>query len=380
MSRFFRIVLTATVLCAVVVCKGVFADEGNGNQANFPNGVHENLPPAVPSKPDDRVDNSASFEKDLLPNSATAPPDITESQEAKPPSNFHQVEDGERDRDDLRAAIERDNAEVDAFENGFARRERSSHDREAAETVAWSYFLGMHDFEQDIAKARSMFIALAAEGSAAAQFGLGVMYATGIGMNVSQPKALLYYTLASWGEYPLAWMALGFRHFSGHSTDYNCDTAALYYHHVASSVVNDMDILGGQTVTRVRVSDESDGSGSSVLDPEFVQYYQYLADKGESAAQLALGLLYLQGKHGVEMDIELAHDYLMQASENDNAQADAYLGRMHMKGTSVTPQDFEKAYDYFQRSASKDSPMGMVGLGLLCSLGDRVKQFQSLCI
>lgn len=64
-------------------------------------------------------------------------------------------------------------------------------------------------------------------------------------------------------------------------------------------------------VQRIRLLDEQEnpGSGSGLLDEDLIQYYQFLADKGDVQAQVGLGQLYYQGGRGVDIN----HDVSMNS-------------------------------------------------------------------
>lgn len=52
-------------------------------------------------------------------------------------------------------------------------------------------------------------------------------------------------------------------------------------------------MTGGTVVQRVRLLDESESPGtqSGLLDDDLIQYYQFLADKGDVQAQVATALV-----------------------------------------------------------------------------------------
>lgn len=58
---------------------------------------------------------------------------------------------------------------------------------------------------------------------------------------------------------------------------------------------------------RIRLLDESEtpGEHSGMLDDDLIQYYQFLADKGDVQAQVGLGQLYYQGGRGVDVNPEV---------------------------------------------------------------------------
>jgi len=58
-------------------------------------------------------------------------------------------------------------------------------------------------------------------------------------------------------------------------------------------VASEASVTGGNVVHRVRLVDEaeSQGSAAGLLDDDLVQYYQFLADKGDVQAQVWTALL-----------------------------------------------------------------------------------------
>jgi len=54
------------------------------------------------------------------------------------------------------------------------------------------------------------------------------------------------------------------------------------------AVASDASVTGGNLVHRVRLLDEAEspGSAAGLLDDDLVQYYQFLADKGDVQAQV----------------------------------------------------------------------------------------------
>ena len=77
---------------------------------------------------------------------------------------------------------------------------------------------------------------------------------------------------------------------------------------------------GGQAVQRIRLLDEAEnpGTASGMLDEDLIQYYQFLADKGDVQAQVGLGQLFYQGGRGVDIN----HDV---SNTNNFENADLHL-------------------------------------------------------
>ena len=156
------------------------------------------------------------------------------------------------------------------------------------------------------------------------------MYSSGLGVNASSSRALIYYTISASSGNIWAQMALGYRYWSGISVINSCETALAFYRRVAKKVEDDVSFSGGSVIQRIRLVDEIEnpGSFSGVLDDDLIQYYQFLADKGDVQAQVGLGQLHYQGGRGVEQDHGRAFHYFMQAADAGNANAMAFLGKV----------------------------------------------------
>ncbi|XP_043226067.1 protein sel-1 homolog 1-like isoform X2 [Amphibalanus amphitrite] len=245
----------------------------------------------------------------------------------------------------------------------------------AAVRLAWARLLGSH-LPQDVTTAKETFERLSARGNPEAQMAMGFMYALGLGVSSSQAKALLHYTFAALGGSSWGQMALAYRQFYGINTASSCEAALTHYRKVCGSVADQVSLSGGSTVSRVRLYDEAEstGSSSSTLDEDLIQYYQFLADKGDVQAQVGLGQLHYQGGRGVERDHQRAYEYFVQAADAGNPNAMAFLGKMYLEGNDVVQQDNTTALKYFERAAELGNPVGQSGLGFMYLYGKGVPQ------
>ncbi|XP_058126856.1 protein sel-1 homolog 1 [Anopheles ziemanni] len=241
--------------------------------------------------------------------------------------------------------------------------------------VAWAHLLG-NPVPLDIEAAKQTFLDLSEEGLPDAQMGLGFMYAAGIGFNVSQAKALVYYTMAASGENSWAQMALGYRYWAGVGVPNSCEMALDYYRKVATKVASQVTFSGGSAVHRIRLLDEVDNSGpsSGILDNDLIDYYQLLADKGDVQAQVGLGQLYYQGGRGIPLDHQRALQYFSQAANAGNAVAMAFLGKIYLEGSDNIKADNETAFKFFKKAADLGNPVGQSGLGIMYLHGKGVRK------
>lgn len=197
------------------------------------------------------------------------------------------------------------------------------------ELLAESYLFG-HDHKIDFQLAHGLLEELSRNGSSVAQMYLGFMYAAGLGVQPSQAKAMLYYTFAAGGGNIFAQMALAYRYWGGINVYQNCESSLKWYRRVAKKVEEEFSFSKASIIHRIRLYDEHEnpGSFSPIVDEDLIQYYQFLADKGDVQAQVGLGQLHFQGARGLEKDHNKASIYFQQAADAGNVNAMAYLGKV----------------------------------------------------
>uniref|UniRef100_A0A8R1I4A4 Uncharacterized protein n=1 Tax=Caenorhabditis japonica TaxID=281687 RepID=A0A8R1I4A4_CAEJA len=160
---------------------------------------------------------------------------------------------------------------------------------------------------------------------------------------------------------------------------YRIGSTLSYYQKVAKTVVDSVKFTTGQTIQRVRLTDENDPTiqmqpGTAPLESNLLEYYKMLADKGDTSAQLGLGQIYLAGGRGLNQNFELAFRYLLSAAESGSSDALMYLGKMYLDGTSFTPKDYQKAFEYLTKAADKSSPGAQAVLGAMYMKGRGVRK------
>lgn len=240
--------------------------------------------------------------------------------------------------------------------------------------IAFAQLHGLY-VPMNIAEAKKTFIELATKGLPQAQSGIGFLYGTGVSMNSSQSRSLIYLTFAALGGDTMGQMMLGYRYWAGIAVSQNCETALTYYRKVASEVADSVTLSGGVMIQRIRLLDEieSAGSSSGKMDDDLIQYYQFLADKGDVQAQVGLGQLNYQGGRGFEQNMQKAYQYFSLAASADNANAQAYLGKIYAEGSDVVKQNNETALKYFEKAAEQGNPVGQAGLGTMYLHGKGVE-------
>lgn len=251
-------------------------------------------------------------------------------------------------------------------------------------SLAEAYLFGSQEHEIDFSKAFTLLKEYSEKGNPTAQLYLGFMYAAGLGVEPSQSKALVYYTFAAACDNLFAKMALAYRHWSGISVYQSCESALRYYREVAKQVEEEFSFSGVHMIQRIRLYDEHENPssyGGSGSDDDLVQYYLYLAEKGDIQAQVGLGQFHFQGARGVEQDHEKALFYFKKAAEAGNTNAMAYLGKIYLDGSPTVEKNTDLALEYFKKAADQENPVGQSGLGLMYLQGkgvpkDYLKAFQ----
>jgi hypothetical protein len=85
---------------------------------------------------------------------------------------------------------------------------------------------------------------------------------------------------------------------------------------------------------------------------------------GHTSAEATLGILYFEGKLGLETDHEKALGFLTRGVSQKNAKAFYYLGKMIEEGLGGTPQDKKRALSLYEDSAAQNYTAAKARLGI----------------
>jgi TPR repeat protein len=108
------------------------------------------------------------------------------------------------------------------------------------------------------------------------------------------------------------------------------------------------------------------------LLPERYEEMLSKAEKGEAAAQLALGMMYQEGR-SIGKDYPEAFKWYKMAAEQNDARAQSALGAMLFGGQGLKENGTE-AMNWFRKAAEQNDPRGQNGLGLCYYMGTAVKK------
>ncbi|ELW49887.1 Protein sel-1 like protein 1 [Tupaia chinensis] len=172
---------------------------------------------------------------------------------------------------------------------------------------------------------------------------------------------------------------LGYRYWAGIGVLQSCESALTHYRLVANHVASDISLTGGSVVQRIRLPDEVENPGmnSGMLEEDLIQYYQFLAEKGDVQAQRAFDYFNLAANagnsHAMAFLGKRAFDYFNLAANAGNSHAMAFLGKMYSEGSDTVPQSNETALHYFKKAADMGNPVGQSGLGMAYLYGRGVQ-------
>ncbi|KAG5439573.1 hypothetical protein PCANB_002149 [Pneumocystis canis] len=274
------------------------------------------------------------------------------------------------------------------------------------------HFYGNFSHPLDLYKAFLFYKELADRtGNATAQLNLGLFYAAGLVDEVprNQAKALLYFMFSASQGNIRAEMIIGYRYFLGIGAPQSCRIAAEYYKKVADKVMSHFDSgpPGGITLPRTprKFADDKGGiygEGASVVSSgieykkkkkligkiqriekkemdNYIDYYSYIAEKGDVDAQLLLGKLFYLGTSSIERNFKKSFSYFKRIArlywkKNGDpydekygpgaAETARYLGLMYFRGEGVA-QNFRIAKIWFQRGINIGDAVCQNNMGMI---------------
>lgn len=115
-------------------------------------------------------------------------------------------------------------------------------------------------------------------------------------------------------------------------------------------------------------------NGQGVPKDEAVGFSWYLkaAEKGYPDAEYNVAIAYYNGQ-GVEKDYSTAFSWFLKAGDQGVVEAEYDLGVMYLQGKGV-PQDYVSAVKWLQDAADQGNPSAQYNLGLMYQNGEGVSQ------
>lgn len=166
-------------------------------------------------------------------------------------------------------------------------------------------------------KAMDLWMPLAEDGDAKAQFGIGYLYDKGLGVPRDTAEAIRWYRLSAEQDYALSQLNLG----------------AIY----------------------------QEGRDDFPADPgRAADWFRLAAEQGNADAQYNLGKLYYRGQ-GLPRHYELAIEWLQRAADQDHIKAINHLGILYARGLGVDANP-ERGFELVLQAAERGDPAAQLNL------------------
>jgi uncharacterized protein len=186
---------------------------------------------------------------------------------------------------------------------------------------------------KDYKTAYKLWLPLAEQGDALAQYNLGQMYRNGQGVPQDDKEAVKWYRLSAEQFYALAQVNLGFMYSEGKGVPQDYKEAVKWYRLSAEQGVAEAQYNLGNMYR--------EGQGVPQNYKEAVRLYRLSAEQGDAGGQLNLGFMYDKGL-GVLQDYALAHMWFNLSGSNGNKQA---VTNRDIIEKRMSPTQIEKAQE-----------------------------------
>jgi TPR repeat protein len=196
---------------------------------------------------------------------------------------------------------------------------------------------------KDYVTALIQFRVLAANGNVEAQTNLGNMYYIGTGVPQSDVTAAAWFRLAAYKGNPQAENTLGSMYEAGRGVPQDYYAAADYYQRAATHG----SPLGLKNLANVKDKAPPIAAGD----------YRKAAERGDSAAQNALGRIFEQGD-GVPQDYAEAAKWYRMAADQGLAPAEYNLASLYARGQGVV-KDFSKAAKWYEAALVRGNAVAL---------------------
>lgn len=209
-----------------------------------------------------------------------------------------------------------------------------------------------------------------AQGDAAAQFTLAVMFEMGDGVPRNPAKAALLLQKSAEQGYAPAQAALASLYEMGDRVPKSASKAVELYRKAADQGYAKA-MIGLSSMYR-------DGKGVPKDIAKGIELLQKAAERGEDVAYVNLGLMYEFGD-GVPKDPAKAAEWYRRGAERGGLLSQYYLGMEYMKGEGV-PGDTAKGLELLRKSAERGLAVAQRHLGGLYYSGNEVPKDKILAL
>jgi TPR repeat protein len=115
------------------------------------------------------------------------------------------------------------------------------------------------------------------------------------------------------------------------------------------------------------------GVGVEKSDAEAIKWYRKAAEQGDATGQVVLAINYEQGRGGLTKNYDEAAKWYRKAAEQGNAQGQVGLGTLLRMGQGLI-KNYDEAVKWFRKAADQGSVVGQANLGSMFIMGQGVEK------
>ncbi|MFH0799521.1 MAG: retroviral-like aspartic protease family protein [Pseudomonadota bacterium] len=201
-----------------------------------------------------------------------------------------------------------------------------------------------------------------AQGDAAAQFNLAVMYEKGEDVPKDQVKVVELLKKSAAQGYAPAQMGLGWLYQTGNGLPKNSSKAFELFQKAAGQGFPAAQVMLGSMY--------HGGLGVPKNMAKAIEWYQKAAERGNDAAHTNLGMMYEMGD-GVPKDSAKAAEWFRRGADRGGLLCQYYLAAAYLNGEGV-PKDIAKGIELLQKASEGDLSSAQRHLGSLYYSGNEV--------
>jgi TPR repeat protein len=243
------------------------------------------------------------------------------------------------------------------------------------------YDKGLKNYKpDDVAAAVKELRPLAEKGNAEAQFNLGSLYYQGWGLPQDYPEAVRWFRKAAEQSHPYAQVTLGTIYSEGVQGVIAKDASQALMWFILASAGGDREAMEfrdtlASKMTPAQITEAQKMAREFKPEDSFTKMYRELkplAERGDAAAQLKIGLMYYHGR-GASRDYGEAFQWFSKSALQGNPLAQSNVGYMHEKGEG-TPQNHQEAAGWYRMAAERGNAQAQFKLGSMYEKGLGVQQ------
>ena len=221
---------------------------------------------------------------------------------------------------------------------------------------------------------------LAEQGNAEAQFNLGSLYYQGWGVPQDYKEAAKWFRKAAGQRHVYAQVTLGTIYAEGVQGVIEKDYPQALMWFIFAAAQGDLEAMEFRDTLATRMTPAQITEAQRLareFKPEdahakLLLELKVLAEQGDAAAQLKVGLMYYNGQ-GVLQDYAEAIQWFRKSALQGNSFAQSNVGYMYEKGEGI-PQDYLEAAKWYRQAAERGNAQAQFTLGYMYEKGLGMQQ------